>query len=83
LTNAFGIIEQRKLINVKRQVEGEKFLAQINGTRTKARKIVSTKPWTEEYFQKNFSHKVRTLSKWYTEATLQQSKLALYDVSLI
>ena len=82
LTNAFGVIEQRKQIHNKRQIEGVKFQQKLNETRTKGRQLVKTKPWVEEYFQRNFSHKIRSLNKWYNDMTEKQNKIAYYEVDI-
>jgi hypothetical protein len=83
LVAGFKLVDNRIRKHLHRDREVEAFDANLNRTYTKAKNLAAKQPWTEDYFQANFTIEYLEVQQWLEENKSLQEKKALYEVKLI
>ena len=68
--------------HINRDIEYEQFDKRMNKTYHAAKEIAKDSPWTEEYFNTNFTNQYLEIQQWANEIVAIQEKSPFHEVSI-
>jgi len=83
LVASFRIIDKRIKKHQEKDYEVENFDSNLNKTYTKANKVLTASPWTEEYYNTKFSVEYLEVQAWFNEKVREQDRSPFHEVIII
>lgn len=81
IENNFHPIDLRIKTKESRDLKIEEFESQLASILSEGKKLLTYKPWTEEFYEKNFTKEIDIVKNWFNEKLENQKKLELYEES--
>jgi len=83
ITKYFREFERRQRRHYERMTAVNKFLTDLNSTQQRIVKILSEKPWTEEYFNITFLKEYNETMKWFNETFYKQENTPHWEPEVL
>lgn len=83
ITKYFREFERRQRRHYERMTAVNKFLTDLNSTQQRIVKILSEKPWTEEYFNTTFLKEYNETMKWFNETFYKQENTPHWEPEVL
>jgi len=83
ITKYFKEFERRQRRHYERMTAVNKFLTDLNSTQQRIVKILSEKPWTEEYFNTTFLKEYNETMKWFNETFYKQENTPHWEPEVL
>ena len=83
ITKYFREYERRQRRHYERMTAVNKFLTDLNSTQQRIVKILSDKPWTEEYFNTTFLKEYNETMKWFNETFYKQESTPHWEPEVL
>jgi hypothetical protein len=83
ITKYFREYERRQRRHYERMTAVNKFLTDLNSTQQRIVKILSDKPWTEEYFNTTFLKEYNETMKWFNETFNKQENTPHWEPEVL
>jgi len=83
ITKYFKEFERRQRRHYERMTAVNKFLTDLNSTQQRIVKVLSEKPWTEEYFNTTFLKEYNETMKWFNETFYKQENTPHWEPEVL
>ena len=83
ITKYFREYERRQRRHYERMTAVNKFLTDLNSTQQRIVKVLSEKPWTEEYFNTTFLKEYNETMKWFNETFFKQENTPHWEPEVL
>ena len=83
ITKYFRDFERRQRRHYERMTAVNKFLTDLNSTQQRIVKILTDKPWTEEYFNTTFLKEYNETMKWFNETYFKQENTPHWEPEVL
>ena len=83
ITKYFREFERRQRRHYDRMTAINKFLTDLNSTQQRIVKVLSDKPWTEEYFNTTFLKEYNETMKWFNETFYKQENTPHWEPEVL
>ena len=83
ITKYFREFERRQRRHYDRMTAVNKFLTDLNSTQQRIVKVLSDKPWTEEYFNTTFLKEYNETMKWFNETFYKQENTPHWEPEVL
>ena len=83
LVASFRNIDKRIKKHQEKDYEVENFDSNLNKTYTKANKVLTASPWTEDYYNTKFSVEYLEVQTWFNEKVREQDRSPFHEVIII
>ena len=83
ITKYFREFERRQKRHYDRMNAINKFLTDLNSTQQRVSRVLSDKPWTEEYFNTTFLKEYNETMKWFNETFYKQESTPHWEPEVL